>query len=84
MTDLSSGRELNLLKDFAAAEPPPETREGYTYVTDLLTRPNSKLLVAQYHVNSPRGEECRERAFLFDGNSIAPLTNTRRTCTRKE
>ena len=70
MTDLSSGRELKFLKDFGAA--------------DLLTRANSKLLVAQYHVNSPRDEECRERAFLFDGKLITPLTNTRRTCTRKE
>jgi len=69
MTDLSSGRELRLLKNFRVA--------------DLLTRANSKLLVAQYHVNSPRGEECRERAFLFDGKLIKPLTNTRRTCTRK-
>ena len=84
MTDLSSGRELNLLKDFGAAEPAPKTREGYTYVTDLLTRANSRLLVAQYHVNSSNGEECRERAFLFDGKLITPLTNTRRTCTRKE
>ena len=84
MTDLSSGRELNLLKDFGAAEAPPKTREGYPYVTDLLTRANSKLLVAQYHVNSSRGEECRERAFLFDGKLIIPLTNTRQTCTRKE
>jgi hypothetical protein len=84
MTDLSSGRELKLLKDFGAAEPSPTTRKGYTYVTDLLTHANSKLLVAQYHVNSSRGEECRERAFLFDGKLIAPLTNTRRTCTRKE
>jgi hypothetical protein len=69
MTDLSSGREIKLLKNFGAA--------------DLLTRANSKLLVAQYHVNSSRGEECRERAFLFDGKLITPLTNTRRTCTRK-
>ena len=70
MTDLSSGRELNVLKNFGAA--------------DLLTRPNSRLLVAQYYVNSLHGEECRERAFLFDGKLITPLTKTRRTCTRKE
>ena len=70
MTDLSSGRELNVLKNFGAA--------------DLLTRANSRLLVAQYYVNSSHGEECRERAFLFDGKLITPLTKTRRTCTRKE
>ena len=81
MTDLSSGRELDLLKDFGAAEPPPTTREGYPYVTDLVTRANSKLLVAQFRVDSPRGEECRERAFILKGEKITPVTNTRRSCT---
>ena len=81
MTDLSSGRELNLLKDFDATEPPPTTREGYPYVTDLVTRADSKLLVAQFRVDSPRGEECRERAFILEGEKIMPITNTRRSCT---
>jgi hypothetical protein len=35
MTDLSSGRALDLLKDFGAAEPLPRTRDGYPY-----NRPN--------------------------------------------
>ena len=82
MTDLSSGRELDLLKDFGAAEPPPQTREGYPYVTDLVTRANSKLLVAQFHIDSPRGDECRERAFILKGEKITPVTNTRRSCTK--
>jgi hypothetical protein len=81
LTDLSVGRELDLLKDFAAAEPPSKTREGYPYITDLVTRANSKLLVAQYRVESPRGEECRERAFVFDGDKLTPTTGTRRTCS---
>lgn len=81
MTDLSSGRELDLLKDFGAAEPPPKTREGYPYVTELVTRPNSKLVVAQFRIDSPRGEECRERAFILEGGKITPVTNTRRSCT---
>ena len=82
MTDLSSGRELSLLKDFGAAEPPPTTREGYRYVTDLVTRANSKLLVAQFRVDSPRGEECRERAFILEGEKIIPVTTTRRSCRK--
>ena len=82
MTDLSSGRALDLLKDFGAAEPPPKTRDGYPYVTDLITRANSKLLVAQYHVELPSGEECRERAFVSNGERITPINNTRRTCTQ--
>jgi hypothetical protein len=78
MTDLSSGREMNLLNGFGAAEPPPKTREGYPYVTDLVTRANSKLLVAQYRIDAPRGEECRERAFVFEGDKLSPITGTRR------
>jgi hypothetical protein len=80
LTDLSSGRELDLLKDFGAAEPPPKAREGYAFVTDLVTRPNSKLLVAQFRVDSPRGE-CRERAFILEGEKLTPVTNTRQSCT---
>jgi hypothetical protein len=82
MTDLSLGRELNLLNDFGAAEPPPKTREGYAYITDLVTRANSRLLVAQYLIDSPRGEGCRERAFVLDGDKLTPKTGTRRTCTQ--
>jgi hypothetical protein len=82
MTDLSSGKELDLLKDFGAAESPPKTRDGHPYITDLLTRANSRLLVAQFRVESPRGEECRERAFILEGVKITPVTNTRRSCTK--
>lgn len=82
MTDLSSAREFELLRDFGTAEPPPKTREGYPYVTDLVTRANSKLLVAQFRVESPGGVECRERAFVLEGEKITPVTNTRRTCTQ--
>lgn len=82
MTDLSSASELNFLNGFGATEPPPKTREGYSYVTDLVTRSNSKLLVAQFQIDSPHGEECRERAFIFDGDKLTPITGTRRTCSR--
>src|SRR5215813_1509046 len=77
MTDLSSGQDLKLLNEFGAAEPPPKTRDGYTYLTDLVTRANSKLLVAQYRIDSPTGEECRERAFVLDRNKLTPTTGTR-------
>jgi len=72
-TDLSSGQELDLLKDFGAAEPPPKMREGYPYVTDLVTRAKSRLVVAQFHLDSPRGNECRERAFILEGEKITPV-----------
>ncbi len=79
MTDLSSGRELDLLKDFAAGQATPKTREGYLYITDLATRANSKLLVAHYLVQAPGGEECRERAFVLNHGKVTPVTGSRRT-----
>ena len=82
MTDLSSGRELSLLKDFAAAEQPPKTRAGYPYITELVTRANSKMLVAQYRVHSPSRKECRERAFVFEDGKLRPITGTRRNCSQ--
>lgn len=83
MTDLSSGRDLNVLKEFAAAEPPPKTRDGYKYITDLIIRASSKMLVAQYHVElRGRNEECRERTFIFERERLAAISKIRRTCTR--
>lgn len=82
LTDLSSGRSLDVLRDFDAGEPAPKTRDGYPYITNLITRANSKLLVAQYHVDLHGGEECRERAFVFDGDKITTISKTRRACTR--
>lgn len=82
MTDLSSGGELDVLKTFGAVEPPPKTRQGHRYITDLITRANSKLLVAQYHVEVRGSEECRERAFVFNGDKVTPITGTRFTCSQ--
>jgi hypothetical protein len=81
MTDLSTGRELNVLDRFGAVEPTPTTREGYPYVTDVVTRRNSKLLVAQYRIDSPQGDRCRERAFALENRSLVPVTGTRPSCT---
>jgi hypothetical protein len=79
MTDLSTGREIDLLKVFGTGE---TTREGYAYLADLITRPNSRMLVVQYRFEQPRSEECRERAFVFNGTKLTPITGTRRSCTQ--
>ena len=64
LTDLSSGRELDLLKTFNAAEPSSETQYGDPYLTELVTRPTSKMFVAQYHIQS--SGKCHERAFCIE------------------
>jgi hypothetical protein len=39
LTDLSSGRDLDVLTEFTTAEPPPKTRDGHLYITILLVAP---------------------------------------------
>lgn len=83
LTDLSSGRDLDLLEMFATAEPTPRLRDGREYLTELFSRPDSKMLVAQYHIGLYQGEEeCRERVFLFDGGKLKPITGTLRGCRK--
>ncbi|MDQ3816569.1 MAG: hypothetical protein M3362_02620 [Acidobacteriota bacterium] len=83
LTDLSSGRDFDLLGMFATAEPTPKTRDGRDYLAELFSRPDSRMLVAQYHIGLyQRDEECRERVFLFDGGRLKPITGTRRGCRK--
>jgi hypothetical protein len=56
-----SKRKLDVSSDCQRALPQPTTREGYAYVSDLVTRSNSKVLVAQFRIDSPRGEDERSR-----------------------
>lgn len=81
LTDLSNGKSLPALSVFTAAEPPPTTKEGYTYITDLIGRPGSYMLVAQYQVDNPKGQECRERTFAFENEVLKPITNTKVGCS---
>lgn len=82
LTDLSSGHDLDMLEVFATAEPTPKTRDGREYLTELFSRPDSRMLVAQYHIGLPQEEECRERIFLFDSGKLKPITGTRRGCRK--
>lgn len=82
LTDLSTGKSLPTLAPFAAAEPPPKTKDGYAYITDLIGRAESYMLVAQAQVEAPKGVECRERIFKFQGQALKPITNTKVGCTK--
>ena len=81
LTDLSSDSDLNLLESFTTAEPVPKTRDGHEYMTELFSRPNSRMLVAQYDVDVRREKhQCRERVFLFKDKKLEPITKTRHGC----
>jgi len=82
LTDLSTGKELDTLGMFSSAEPAPTTKEGFPYVTDLVGRIGSNMLVAQYQVETATaGTECRERVFVFEHEKLRPVTNTKKGCS---
>lgn len=76
ITDLSSGKELDVLNRFATTEPLPKTRDGREFLTVIYTRPHSRLIVAQYLIDNLNNAdpECRERLFVFDKGKIKPVT----------
>jgi hypothetical protein len=83
MLDLSTGTESRVLDIFSSTEPSSKTPDGHLYITNLVTRAQSKILIAQYHVilNPFEAEECRERVFILKRNSLIPLTKTKIGCS---
>jgi hypothetical protein len=51
LSDLASGSESNALDMFSNDESRPQkTSDGRLYITNLISRPTSSMLVAQYHI----------------------------------
>lgn len=83
LIDLASGDDLSsVVEMFGSMDPPSRTSDGLIYVTDLLSRPDSRLLVAQYILDTPSGEQCRERLYVLDGGKLGAISQTRRSCER--
>lgn len=81
LTDLQNGDDQSsLLEMFGSTDPPSRTRDGHTYITNLVMRPGSSLLIAQYIIDAPGGEICRERLFVLAGSVIKAMTPTRGRC----
>jgi len=82
LTNLSTGRDLPALKIFASKKPPATTKEGFTYVTHLVGRNGSSMLVAQYQIETETAKrECRERVFVFENEKLRPITKTKKSCS---
>jgi hypothetical protein len=85
LSDLEKNRDSPALEMFSSAgQGPTKTSDGRTYITELISRPDSKLLVAQYHIERTGGasDECRQRIFVLssDGQKVDPVTNTMKSC----
>jgi hypothetical protein len=85
LSNLASGSDSNALDMFSNDEGHPQkTSDGRTYVTSLVSQPDSKMLVAQYYIDQSTisKEECRERIFSLsdDGKEVRPITRTINNC----
>jgi hypothetical protein len=84
LSNLRTGKEIRDISQFATAEPTPMTKDGIPYLTILYSQPNSRLLIAEYHLNFDvpnQQETCRQRYFLLDAGKINPISKTFPFCT---
>jgi len=83
MNSMITGEESDVLRMFASTEPPPRTKEGYPFITELVTKADSRMIVARYIIEAGDKQLCRERIFLLDEkNRITPITKTQQTTCR--
>lgn len=86
-SDLASGSDSDVLDMFSNQTGRPlKTTDGRVYITDLISRADSAMLIAQYHIEQSEAlkEECRERIFSLtnDGKKIKSITKTINLCER--
>ncbi len=84
LTDLTTGRELDVFDRFATTEPIPKLRDGRDFLTVIYTRPNSRLIIAQYFIDymMQPNPECRERSFIFENGKVRPISKTIFKCRK--
>jgi hypothetical protein len=81
LTDMRTGKDYGVLGMFDSADPPAKTREGYPYVTELVTHANSRMFIARYHIDREGKALCRERTFVLQPDlKLTPVGDTRMTC----
>lgn len=85
LSNLSKGFDLNTLDIFSKNNGTlRRTFDRRTYVITLLSRPDSAMLIAQYHsyVNGTAQWECQERFFAIsnDGKKIRPISKIIDAC----
>lgn len=72
LSDLTTGKDSNALDMFSSGgDSPTRTRDGRRYLTELVTKPDSRLLIARYHISASTSlpEECKEKEFILDDKS---------------
>jgi hypothetical protein len=56
--------------------------DGREYLTELAGQADSRLLIAQYHIETVTEptDECRVQAFVLEGETLRPITEVMNGC----
>ena len=76
LADLTTGSNISHIAMFDSGEPAPRTKDGQTYITMLYYRPDSRLLIAEYHLNlddPKRAESCRQRYYVLENGKLRAI-----------
>jgi hypothetical protein len=87
LSNLRTGVEIPAISMFDAPEPWPKTKDGHPYLTVLFYRPDSRLLIAEYHLDfddPDKKETCRQRYFVLEDGKIRPISKTFPFCTEDQ
>jgi hypothetical protein len=84
LANLKTGANVPDISMFSDADSQLNTKDGHPYQTALYYRPNSRLLIAEYHldVDDPnKTETCRQRYFVLENGKLRPISKTFLFCT---
>jgi hypothetical protein len=82
--DLRTGKDIQGVDQFTAAEDPPKTPDGHPYLTILYSKPDSRLLIAEYHLDfdDPKKQEtCRQQYFVLKTGKLQAISKIFSFCT---
>jgi hypothetical protein len=86
LANLRTGIENPEIGMFDGGDPLPKTKDGHPYLTVLYYKSNSRLLIAEYHLDfdvPDKTETCRQRYFVFENGKIRPISKTFMFCTEE-
>lgn len=87
MTNLYTGVNIPEIDMFDAGDPLPNTKDGHPYLTMLYYKPDSRLLIAEYHLDfddPDKPETCRQRYLVLENGKLRPISKTFQFCTEEQ
>jgi hypothetical protein len=84
--NVRTGKEISQIDQFASAEEPPKTTDGHPCWTDLYSRPNSRLLIAEYNLDlddADKPQVCRQQYFVLENGKLRAISRIFSFCTEE-